>query len=292
MVRLRLTATLAALLVGGCTTGSAAPQPSVSASPETTVDEALAAKVPEAIRADGVIVVGTDPTFVPAQFVDADGRTIVGFDVDLFKAVAAKLGLTAEFRTAALAEIAPGLATGAFEAGASSFLVSPQRKAQALMVSYFKAGTQWAIAAGNPAGVALDAPCGKRIVAQVGTAQWDDAKARADGCLAAKQAQVTITPVENRDQAVLAVTGGRADALVTESPAAGYLVRQSNGRLVLLGDVLKPALYGFVVGKNQPAFAEAIRGAVKALITEGTYGRILERWGVQAGAIPEPAVNP
>src|SRR5262245_3861175 len=77
---------------GGSETPTAKPLPSVSADP------ALAAKVPAAVKADGKITAGTEATYAPAEFLDADGKTVIGFDIDLFKAVAARLGLNADFQ--------------------------------------------------------------------------------------------------------------------------------------------------------------------------------------------------
>ena len=63
------------------------------AAPSVSADEELAALVPDAIAEDGVITVGSDSTYAPAEFLDEDGQTIIGFDVDLFGLVAQKLGL-------------------------------------------------------------------------------------------------------------------------------------------------------------------------------------------------------
>jgi polar amino acid transport system substrate-binding protein len=263
--------------------------PSVAAS----VDATLAAKVPDAIKSDGKILVGTDSTYAPAEFVDADGKTVVGFDVDLFKEIAAKLGLTAEFQPATFGDIIPGVTQGGkYEIGVSSFTINPDRKAQSLMVSYFKAGTQWATKTGNPAGVSLDDACGKRIAVQKDTVQVDDVTARSKACTAAKKPAITIEPYPGQDAATNAVISGKDDAMLADSPVGAYAVKQSGGQLALLGDVYDSAPYGYVIGKDQQAFAEAVRDAVKALIADGTYQKVLERWGVQGGAITDPAINP
>jgi polar amino acid transport system substrate-binding protein len=71
-----------------------------------------------------------------------------------------------------------------------------------------------------------------------------------------------------------------------------YAVKQTNGQLELLGDIYDAAPYGYVVKKEQVDFAEALAGAVGALVSDGTYQQILSKWGVEAGAIDNPAVNP
>ena len=84
-------------------TGGGRPAVTVSADPE------LAARVPEAIRADGKIVVATESSYAPAEFLDVDGKTVIGFDVDLFNAVAAKMGLKVEWVSAPFGDIITGV---------------------------------------------------------------------------------------------------------------------------------------------------------------------------------------
>jgi len=76
------------------------------------------------------------------------------------------------------------------------------------------------------------------------------------------------------------------------SPVSAYAVDQTNGQLELLGDIYDSAPYGYVVAKDQTDFAQAIADAVKSLIDDGTYETVLKKWGVEGGAITDPAVNP
>jgi len=59
-----------------------------------------------------------------------------------------------------------------------------------------------------------------------------------------------------------------------------------------VGDVYDSAPYGYVVPKDQADFANAIVEALKALKSDGTYDKVLEKWGVKSGAISDFAVNP
>src|SRR5215475_1088405 len=105
----------------------------------TSLDAALAAKVPAAIKSAGTIKIGTDSTYAPSEFLDADGKTIIGFDVDLFNAVAAKLGLKTDWQTAKFDDIIPGVGSGKYQIGVSSFTINSDREQVATMVSYFSA---------------------------------------------------------------------------------------------------------------------------------------------------------
>ncbi|HEV8568750.1 MAG TPA: ABC transporter substrate-binding protein [Actinoplanes sp.] len=266
---------------GGSGTGATAPAASSS------VDSALAAKVPADIKAAGKLIVGTDSTYAPSEFLDTDGKTVIGFDVDLFNAVAAKLGLTTEWQSATFGNIIPGVNSGKYNAGVSSFTINPDRLKQVNMVSYFSAGTQWAAKTGTT--IDPDNACGKKVAVQAGTVQVDDITARSKKCGSNK---ITIDQYQKQSDATNAVVTGKDDAMLADSPVCAYAVKQTNGQLALAGDIYDSAPYGYVLPKDQTDFADAIAGSVQALITDGTYKSILAKWGVDAGAITTPAVNP
>jgi polar amino acid transport system substrate-binding protein len=296
-----LTAALTGTLViaacgGGSSTGSSGSSNSAGASgsalPSVSADSALAAKVPAAIKSDGTITVGSDTTYAPSEFIAADGTTIEGFDVDLFGLVAQKLGLKAKFQTASFDSIIAGVGSGKYEAGVSSFTVTKAREGQANMISYFSAGTQWSTQKGNPKKVDPENACGTNIAVQKATVQVDDITARSKKCTDAGKKAITIDQYDAQSDATAAVVSGKDDAGLADSPVMAYAVKQTNGQLELLGDVYDSAPYGYVVPKDQTDFAQAIADAVKALIADGSYQKVLEKWGVQAGAITDPAVNP
>ncbi len=270
---------------GGGSTGTTAATPAV--------DDALAAKVPDAIKSDGKVLIGTDSSYAPNEFLDTDGKTVIGFDVDLFNAVAAKLGLKTEWQSAAFDAIIPGVQSGKYEMGISSFTINDERKQQVNMVSYFSAGTQWGSKAGNPSGIQPDNACGKKVAVQTNTVQdTEDLPKRQEACKSGGKPAITVERYQRQDQATAAVVSGKDDAMLADSPVIAYAVKQTNGQLELLGDIYDAAPYGYVVKKDQTEFAQAIADAVKALISDGTYKTILTKWGVEAGAIDNPAVNP
>jgi polar amino acid transport system substrate-binding protein len=270
---------------GGGTTETTAAAP--------TVDEALAAKVPDEIKSDGKIVIGTDASYAPNEFLDTDGKTVVGWDVDLFNAVAAKLGLKTEWQSATFDAIIPGVQSGKYEMGISSFTINDERKEQVNMTSYFSAGTQWGTKKGNPTGVQPDNACGKKVAVQTNTVQdTEDLPKRQEACQSAGSPEITVDRYQRQDQATAAVVSGKDDAMLADSPVLAYAVKQTNGQLELLGDIYDAAPYGYVIEKEQTEYAQAVADAVAALISDGTYKTILEKWGVEAGAITDPTVNP
>jgi polar amino acid transport system substrate-binding protein len=279
-----------ALTLGMAACGSSGSGGGGTPVPSSAVDSALAAKVPAAIKSAGKINIGTDSTYAPSEFLDTDGKTVIGFDVDLFNAVAGKLGLKTNWQSAKFDDIIPGVGSGKYNIGVSSFTINADRLKQVTMVSYFNAGTQWAAKSG--ASVDPDNACGKKVAVQTATVQVDDLTARSKKCTDAGKPAITMDQYQAQSDATSAVVSGKDEAMLADSPVCAYAVKQTNGQLALVGQIYDSAPYGYVLPKDQTDFGDAIASAVKALISDGTYQKILDKWGVTAGAITNPAVNP
>jgi polar amino acid transport system substrate-binding protein len=276
-------------------TGSSSSSTSSSSSSSSAaggVDPALAAKVPQKIKDKGTLVVGSDASYAPNEYLDKDGTTVIGMDVDIFNAVAAKLGLKAEFQNAGFDTIILGVSSGKYDVGVSSFTINDERKKQVNMVSYFSAGTQWATKKGNPKKVDPENACGLAIGVQKGTTQLDDLTARSKKCTDAGKPAIKKVIEQDQSKVTADLIAGKADAMLADSPITLYAVKQTNNQLEPLGDIYDSAPYGFVVPKDETDFAQAIADALKATATDGSYKAALEKWGNDSGAITDFAVNP
>ncbi len=265
---------------------------SAAVSKATAVDPALVAKLPDKIKTAGKIVVGTDATYAPNEFLDTDGKTVVGMDVDIFNAIAAKFGVKVEYVPATFDSIILGVSSSKYDIGLSSFTINDDRKKQVNMVSYFNAGTQWVTQKGNPKKVDPNNACGLNIAVQKGTVQVDDITARSKKCTDAGKPAITQIVDGDQGKVTTAVIGGKADAMAADSPVGLYAVKQTGGQLEALGQIYDAAPYGIVVPKDQTAFAGAVADALKAISTDGTYKAALTKWGNESGAITSFAVNP
>jgi polar amino acid transport system substrate-binding protein len=259
---------------------------------KTSVDKEAAALVPQAIKDKGTLTIGTDASYAPSEFFAGDGKTIEGFDIDLFKAVAQKLGLKVEFQNAKFDSIITGVQGKKYDMGISSFTVNADRMKQVNMVSYFNAGTQWASAAGNPKNVDPAKPCGITVAVQKATVQQEeDLPPKQKACQQAGK-PLKVLVYEAQDQATAAVVSGKADAMLADSPVVAYAVKQSDGKLEATGDIYDAAPYGYVVPKDQTGLADAVVAALKSLDASGDYKKVLTNWGVDQGAISDFTVNP
>lgn len=279
---------IAALALTGCVNNSTESTESDSATSNIAVDEAAAALVPEEIAKTGKLTVGTDPTYAPNEYKDENGN-IVGWEIELFDAAAAKLGLKTEYTAAKFDNIIPGVEGGKYNLGLSSFFDKVERQKVVDMVSYYTAGSQFASRAG--AGLDANNLCGLTVAAQNGTAQYlEDLPMMSDACTAAGKDAINILGFDAQDEATTAVVVGKADAMVADSPVVQYAVKQNSGELELLGDIFGVYYYAMPVAKDS-GLAPAIQAAIQSLIDDGTYANILGAYGVEAGSVTTSEIN-
>ncbi len=292
---LAATITLAACGSSSPTASSSSPlaTPGGSSSPTTSavVDPTLAALVPSQVRSSGPVTIGTDASYAPNEFVAPNGTTIEGMDIALGNALLARLGLTATWVNAPFDSIIPGLQSGKYRLGMSSFTDNKAREKVVDFVTYFTAGTSWAARTGNPTGITPADACGRRVAVQKGTVQVDDVTAKSAACKTAGKQPITIDQYQLQSDATTAVVSGKDEAMLADSPVVGYAVRQAGGQLELVGQSYDTAPYGIAVPKTAGTFTDALLGSLKAMIADGSYQKILATWGVESGAITTPVIN-
>ena len=266
---------------------------STSASTLTTpaTDAAIAAKVPAAIKSKGTLVVASDATYAPNEFIASDGHTVIGMDPDLVNALAAVMGLKAHFINATFDTIIPGLAAGRYDLGASSFTDTKEREKTVDFVTYFTAGESfYAKSSSNPTINSLSDLCGKSVAVEKGTTEEEEVKAQSAKCVKEGKPAPTLLVFPTQNGTNLAVASGRAELGMADSPVVDYAVKQSGGTLKVVGPTLASAPYGLAFPKGT-GMTEPTLEALKVLMADGDYTKILTKWGVQAGAITNPGIN-
>lgn len=264
---------------------------SPSSTPTTTAsgDQALVKMVPTEVAADGTLTFGSDGTYPPNEFVGTDGKTMEGMDIDLGNAIAAKLGLKAAFVNAPFDSIIPGIQSGKYEAGISSFTDDKAREKILDFVTYYNVGTLWAAKTGST--LTPDTACGKNIAVQKATVQVDDLTVRSKTCTGAGKPAIKINQYQSQQDATATVVSGKNEAMLADSPVTGYAAKTSNGQLQVIGTVYDSALYGVGLPKAKGDFAKAIQGAITAMIADGSYKTILDKYGLADGAVTASVIN-
>ncbi len=175
----------------------------------------------------------------------------------------------------------------------SSFTDTKEREGAVDFVTYFSAGSSLMVKAGNPEGLKPNdlSLCGKTLAVEKGTVQEStDIPADTKTCTSAGTPAVKGLSFDDQNGANLALSSGRADGVLADSPVAAYAAKQSDGKFVISGQPYGTAPYGIAMPKGT-GMSNAVLAALKVLISNGTYTQILTKWGIQAGAISEPKIN-
>jgi polar amino acid transport system substrate-binding protein len=248
----------------------------------TTASAASTIKVPTKYASG--LTMAMDATYPPDEFQTANDK-IIGFDADLGYAIGKVLGVKVTLHNVTFDAIIPAILDGRFDVGNSSFTDTKAREAQVTFIDYYKAGEGfYEKATSTKAYSGLKALCGQSVAVETGTTEQIDAQAQAKLC------HVNVLSYSDQNQANLAVSSGRADLGFADSQVAAYIVHLSNGQFKLTGTPFKTAPYGFIVAKGS-GLAQPLLAAVKALMANGQYKSILDKWGVQQGAISNPGLN-
>ncbi|WIM96948.1 ABC transporter substrate-binding protein [Actinoplanes oblitus] len=289
---LALTGVLAVLAAGGCDATMGNKGTGLDLTAAVTTDEALHAALPPAIRDRGFIRLVTDASYAPMEYFAADGRTIIGFEPDLSAALGGVLGIRLEMVVGDFATALDEVNRGTYDGVFSSMTDSAERQKKADFVDYFSTGTSILVQRGNPAHIRnLTDLCGQRVAVEAGTFQEDMIARRQRRC---GPDPILVTSLKTNADALLHLRTGRAVAVLNDFPPASYLVTdpRTNMYYQLASDMqYETGLFGIAVAKSSPGLRDALKGALDRLISTGTYGELLQRWGLASGAVTEATVN-
>jgi polar amino acid transport system substrate-binding protein len=285
---------LTVLVLAGC--GSSSNGTSSSSSTPTTSESSgvvasIAAQVPAAIKSKGTLDVATEAQYAPNEFVAPDGHTIIGMDADLMHALGEVMGLKVKLINANFETIIPGLAAGRYDVGASSFTDTKEREKTVDFVDYFSAGISfYAKTSANPGVSELAGLCGKTAAVEKGTVEQEEAEAQSKRCSKEGKPAVSVLSFPGQNAVNLAVSSGRAELGMADSPVVAYQIKQSAGQFKLIGKSYAFAPYGLAIPKTS-GMTKPILAALEELIANGKYTQILTKWGIQSGAISTPKIN-
>jgi polar amino acid transport system substrate-binding protein len=288
------TALAALLLASACGGSSGTTSSGSTPSVASSKDAALAAKLPPAVASAGVVKVGSDVSYAPVEFFDTDGKTVTGIDPDLAKAVGGKLGVRFEFTNATFDGLIPAVQSKRFDIVWSAMSDTKDRQAKLDFVDYFNAGTSILVKKGNPEKInSLDDLCGKTVALQRGTTQEDVATKQQDACKTAGKTAINVLPFDKDTDALTQIKSGRAVADMNDFPVAAYNAKTSGGGndFQVVGEQIEAGPYGVGLRKEDTQLRDAVQGALKAIIADGTYDKVLAKWNVEKGSLKQAAIN-
>ncbi|MEU9911373.1 ABC transporter substrate-binding protein [Streptomyces sp. NPDC051001] len=292
-----------ALLLTGCGDQTEGGNDSGSKETASSSSAPLFDKLPANIQKAGVIKVGTNAEYAPMEY--QDGGKIVGVDPDIAAALGKQLGVEFKFTSGSFDGLITSLNSGRYDVAMSSITDTKARqeglddKGKKLgpgvdFVDYFTAGTAVYVQKGNPKKINSIADlCGQTAAVQRGTTYEQALKDQSKKCTDGGDKKITIEPFENDTEAQTRVKSGGAVAGVNDYPVAVDLARKADGgnAFEVVGEQVDAGPFGIAVNKDNKELTEALEAAVNAIIEDGTYKEILEKWGAESGAIDKSAIN-
>ncbi|AGS71767.1 ABC transporter substrate-binding protein [Streptomyces collinus] len=290
-----------ALLLTGC--GDQTKNKNNDSGSASTGTAPLAGKLPKEIRDKGEIKVGSDIAYAPVEFKDSSGK-VVGLDPDLAAAMGKQLGVKLTFENGTFDALLTGLRSGRYDIAMSAMTDNKNRQEGVDpdtgkkvgegvdFVDYLTAGVSIYTRKGDTKGITSWSDlCGKKLAVERGTVSEDLAKQEAKKCPGGKK--LTIEPFDDDQQSQTRLRSGGVDAASSDFPVAAYAVKTSGGGkdFQVVGDQVEAAPYGIAVAKNDTQLRDALQAAMNAIIKNGDYQKILEKWGAEDGAVKESAVN-
>ncbi len=260
--------------------------------------DSIAAELPAAIRESGKLVVGSGTAgggLPPLGFTADDNKTPIGVDIDIAHLVGSVLGLQVEVQTTSWENLFLGLDSGKYAVGISNIGVSELRKEKYDFATY-RLGLH-AFEAKKGSGLTVKEPkdiAGKTVAVSSGTLQeailldWNKQN------VAAGLKPATPKYYQSATDYYLALESGRIDLYLGPNPTSTYHVATA-GKTEIVGTVSSSYPVQGLVGvtsKKDAGLAKPVADALNAAIADGSYAKVLAKWGLQAEAVQKSLVNP
>ena len=247
--------------------------------------------LPADIKQRGVLKAAMPLDFEPYNFLD-DKNEQVGFDVEIFRAVADVLGVKPEIERLGFASIIPAVSGGRVDVGMSVMGILEARRKQVSFTRYTLLANGLIVRKGNPSGIKNSDACGHSIAVEKGTQPvfvWQEISKK---CEESGKAAIQLSIFDGKGPQVLAVEAGRAEAAGVSFATAIVAAKHSNGKL-------EPAPGGPVPGatvdagiafkKDNLQLGKAIEAALKVIVADGRYAKIMNAWAL-GGTAADPAI--
>ena len=240
-------------------------------------------KAPSSLVTPSTLTIGSDVSYPPQEYMNQNVPT--GFDLDVGAAIAKKMCLTNTVVNQAFASIIPALNARKFDVILSAMTITDARKQTVSFVPYFNAGEALVAKKGSSLHISdLSQLCGRTVAVEEGTAEKDEVTTSINPkCPSGKQVNLQTFPVDT--EALQQLRKGTVELHFTDSPVADYEVKQEPSALQLVSPVLETAPEGIAVRKDDTQMLDAVQKAFKAIESDGTYDKLLTKWGLAAGDI-------
>jgi len=280
---------MAALVLGRPTTALA--DDAITASVKT--DPALHAMLPKSIQESGIIKLATDAHYPPCESFAEDNVTMIGWEPDLWDALAKKLGVKVKAESINFDGLIPGVQSGRYDTAMECISDTVEREKQVTFVDLSISINGIFTLDNSPITEDPLSLCGLKSGAQKGTTFVQSVtELLSPLCVKNGKPPIAASEFASADATILALLSGRVDFLINDASVAAYIKKQSSKpvKLVVM-DVMPKQIDGFIVKKDNKELADALLAGTKALMDEGVYDHIFDKWDIAALKLKTPGIN-
>lgn len=267
------------------------------AAPAFAQGSSAAQLVPQEVRARGVLRVGSQQTFPPVEFREPGKSEVVGVSADLLAEVAKRLNLKLEYIQGEYASLISGVEADRFDVASGGISDTEEREQKLDFVNYMYSGGAMMMLAENPASTSaksIDDFCGRTTATLLGSRVIMTAvEAASERCTKAGKQPIKTEQLPSAPDARMQLDLKRVDAYMGDFPALVYMGTQFPGRYKIVGGnyILTPYITSWGFGKNRTGLRDAVQMAMQDMVKDGTYKKLMDKWGVGGGALPEISIN-
>ena len=255
---------------GGAKTETTAAETSAESKEETTAADTSAAE--ETKTAGGTLIVGFDQDFPPMGFVGDNGE-YTGFDLDLAKEVASRLGLEYKAQPVAWDSKDMELESGNIDCIWNGFTITGREDDYTWTTPYMANKQVFVVA--NDSDIKSQADLAGKVV-EVQADSSAEAALKENQDLANTFGQLLTTPDYNT--AFMDLEQGAVDAVAMDVIVAGYQIKQRNADFKILDDSLSEEEYGVGFKKGNTELRDKVQGALEEMAADGTLAKIADEW--------------
>lgn len=292
--------TAGALAIAGCSSStspksgssnSTASQTSPSGSAQA--GGSLHSELPANIQKSGQIVIGSAINYPPFENYASDGKTLVGFEVELANALEQQLGVKFKWENASFDTLFASLKAGRYDIVYGATNDTAQREQTFDMVDYVQASQGFDVQKGNPSHIAtVDDLCGKSVSAVTGGIQAQWLETQSATCTKNGKGKINVLTFADASGEQLALREGKADAMLENYPTAVVFAQQSNGAFETVPNLqVAKTYFAMVVPKSSTQLSAALQKAWDAIIANGSYAKVLAKWGLSPIALTQSYLN-
>ncbi len=259
----------ASLVLTSCSSSSTTtPATSTSAAPTTTTSAPTTSTAPTTASALKVFV-ATDATWAPFEYVDEQTKKIIGFDIDVFDAIAKSQNLEVEYKNVAFDPLLAGMAQSMYDAAISSISITDERK-QSMLFSdpYFVAGQMVVVKVDNTKITSmetLEGVCGAQT-STTGSREIEKVKT------------ATLKPYDDIGLAFQDLMNGQINAVVCDNPVAMKYVAKNSSKIKSVGGLYTTEDYGIAVAKGKTDLLAKINAGIKDIKAQGLLDQFAKKW--------------